>query len=113
VTSASSTEVPEHLTENEWRLLRQIAVSGEAVDPDLPERRPGKTIRLVVNACAYSCCGRGWQRRDGYEQTYHGYVDNLTDRTLMLYSVGIGTVSYVLAVRFFEIEELVLLNGSA
>lgn len=72
-------------------------------------------VRLVVTSCAYSCCGRGWRRRDGYEQEYVGWVDNLDLRvvapdpdsitrfepfkegTLMLYSPGVGTVSYVIA----------------
>lgn len=68
-----------------------------------------RTVEVVVNACAYSCCGRGWQRRDGYEQTYVGYVDNLHPPedgavgTFMLYSVGLGTISYVCAIRFDEV----------
>lgn len=71
-----------------------------------------RPLRIVVNACAYSCCGRGWRRRDGYLQEYVGYIDNLTEpdeargivRTFMLYSVGLGTISYVVAVRDFEVE---------
>lgn len=65
------------------------------------------TLDVVVSSCAYSCCGRGWQRRDGYEQMYAGYVDNLQadePGTFMLYSVGLGTISYVLALRFDEVE---------
>lgn len=69
-------------------------------------------VELVVTGCAYSCCGRGWQRRDGYEQTYVGYVDNLevtvglSDGAFMLYSVGMGTISYVLAVRLEEVADV-------
>lgn len=48
-------------------------------------------------------------RRDGYEQTYHGYIDNFGEPegnkvgTFMAYSLGLGTISYVLAVRFGEV----------
>jgi hypothetical protein len=69
-----------------------------------------RVLDVAVNACAYSCCGRGWKRRDGYEQLYRGYVDNLQEPedgaagTFMLYAVGIGTISYVIAVRFDEVE---------
>lgn len=64
----------------------------------------GRIVAVDVNACAYSCCGRGWQRRDGYLQCYRGWIDNLGDGGFMLYSPGIGTLSYVLAVRFDEVE---------
>lgn len=77
-----------------------------------------RLVRVVVTGCAYSCCGRGWDRRDGYEQTYSGYVDNLQEPetvklagqevthagTFMLYAAGIGTISYVIACRFFEVD---------
>lgn len=69
-----------------------------------------KTVR--VSDCAYSCCGRGWHRRD-YEATYTGYIDNYEERdgeragNFMLYSVGIGTISYVIAVRDFELLEVI------
>ena len=71
-------------------------------------------LEVVVNGCAHSCCGRGWRRRDGYEQTYYGYVDNLHPPepgrvgTFMLYSPGVGTLSYVVAVRFDEVEAIAL-----
>lgn len=71
-----------------------------------------EVLDVVVHACAYSCCGRGWRRKDGYEQSYCGRIDNLTEPdeqhgghgTFMLYSMGVGTLSYVLAVRFDEVE---------
>jgi hypothetical protein len=69
-------------------------------------------VEIVVTGCAYSCCGRGWQRRDGHEQAYRGWVDNLelpqdgAAGTFMLYSPGIGTLSYVVAVRFDEVQEV-------
>lgn len=50
-------------------------------------------------------------RRD-YQAEYHGYVDNFEERdgeaagTFMLYSVGIGTISYVIACRDFELVEV-------
>ncbi len=62
-----------------------------------------RIIGITVTGCAYSCCGRGWRRRDGYEQEYSGYVDNLKEGTFMLYSPGLGTLSYVVAVRFDEV----------
>lgn len=60
-------------------------------------------VDLIVTGCAYACCGRPWARRDGYEQGYCGWIDNLDDGTFMLYSPGLGTVSYVVAVRFDEV----------
>lgn len=86
------------------------------------QRDKTQLVRVVVNGCAYSCCGKGWRRRDGYEQDYIGYIDNLKEPepnplasvlgegardhagTFMLYAAGIGTVSYVIACRFFEVE---------
>lgn len=74
-------------------------------------------LTVDVHGCAYSCCGKGWHRRDGYWQQYRGRIDNLqlpTDEelaqgmvgTFMLYSMGVGTVSYVCAVRFSEVEAI-------
>lgn len=71
-----------------------------------------RLVTVVVTGCAYSCCGKGWQRRNGYEQTYTGYVDNLKEPddfnvgTFMLYSPGIGTLSYVIAARFDELADV-------
>lgn len=84
----------------DWDLLREAA-----------DNRP-RLVAVVVTGCAHSCCGRGWQRRDGYEQTYTGWVDNLTEPegeaagTFMLYNPGLGTVSYVVAVRDFEVADV-------
>ena len=72
----------------------------------------GRIVTVTVNACAYSCCGRGWRRRDGYEQTYSGWVDNLQlpsrlrEGSFMLYSPGIGTLSYVVAALFCDTEDV-------
>ena len=77
-------------------------------------QRDRSTLEVVVTGCAHSCCGRGWRRRDGYEQTYYGYVDNLHPPegealgSFMLYSLGVGTLSYVIAVRFDEVEAIAL-----
>lgn len=74
----------------------------------------GRIVDVVVSGCAYACCGKGWLRRDGYEQVYCGYVDNfqdpagLDDGSFMLYSMGIGTISYVVAVRFDEVHDVQL-----
>ena len=71
-------------------------------------------LDVVVHGCAYSCCGSGWQRRDGYWQTYHGRIANLklpdngNGGTFMLYSAGIGTLSYVIAARFDEVEQMMV-----
>ena len=68
-------------------------------------------LDVVVHGCAHSCCGKGWQR-DGCWQTYSGRIDNLklpengNAGTFMLYSTGIGTISYVIAARFDEVEEV-------
>ncbi len=84
----------------DWSLLREAASGGREL------------VTVVVTGCAYSCCGRGWRRRDGYEQTYRGWVDNFEERegaaagTFMLYSPGLGTVSYVVAVRDFEVADV-------
>lgn len=87
-------------------LLRDVAVGGDY------GRGPnaGAIVQVVVSGCRYSCCGRGWQQRVGYEQTYRGYVDNLhapageAIGTFMLYSMGVGTLSYVVAVTMAELE---------
>jgi hypothetical protein len=77
-------------------------------------RRFHDTLQVVFSGCAHSCCGRGWRRRDGYEQTYYGRVDNLhlpdgvNVGTFMLLSAGIGALSYVIAVRFDEVEAIAL-----
>lgn len=76
----------------------------------------GRPLCVTVHGCAFSCCGRGWRRRDGYMQTYRGWIDLLhipTDDddkqkfgTFMLYSQGLGTLNYVVALRFDEVEYL-------
>lgn len=69
----------------------------------------GASLIVTVNSCAYSCCGRGWHRRDGYWQTYRGRIDNLKESepgTFMLYSQGLGTIGYVIAARFYEVEDV-------
>lgn len=102
-------------------LLRSVAVNGGS--------SPGTIVEVVVNGCAYSCCGRGWQRKDGYEQTYRGYIDNFREPdpsgryeqvragereggvgTFMLYSVGVGTLSYVIAATFPELLDVQLVD---
>lgn len=71
-----------------------------------------KHVAVRVTGAAFSCCGRGWTRRDGYEQTFVGWVDNLTDPdgdkqgTFMVYNPGLGTISYVVAIRFFEVLDV-------
>lgn len=89
-------------------LLRTVTVNGGS--------SPGTIVEVVVDGCAYSCCGRGWRRRDGYEQTYRGYVDNLREPdgqllgSFMLYAVGIGTLSYVVAATFGELVDVQLVE---
>lgn len=85
-------------------VLRRVAING-------PES--GRTVAVQVTGCAYSCCGKGWRRRD-YEAVYTGYVDNLQDDdhgTFLLFSRGIGTVSYVCAIRFGEVLDVSFLAG--
>lgn len=65
-----------------------------------------KQVRIVVDACAYACCGRAWQSRDGYEQTYQGYIANLDLPSgsepggARLIARGVGTVSYFVVFTF-------------
>lgn len=72
----------------------------------------GDLVTVTVNGCAYSCCGKGWRRRDGYEQEYTGWIDNLSPAdeggvmTFMLYSGGLGTISYVCAIREDEVLDV-------
>jgi hypothetical protein len=76
------------------------------------QRDKHQLVTVTVTGCAYSCCGKGWLRKDGYEQTYTGYIDNLQEPegaaagTFMLYSAGIGTLSYVIACRFYELVDV-------
>ena len=55
---------------------------------------------------------RGWKRRDGYWRTYSGRSDNRKLSAIgnvgafMLYSAGIDTLSYVIAARFDEVEQI-------
>lgn len=60
-------------------------------------------LHVVVTACAWSCCGRGWQRRDGYEQEYWGWADNVDGGTFMLYNPGLGAPSYVIACKTADV----------
>lgn len=90
-------------------LLRTVTVNGGS--------SPGTIVEIVVSGCAYSCCGRGWLRKDGWEQTYRGYVDNLREPdnvdgqgSFMLYSTGIGTLNYAVAVLFNELLDVQLVE---
>ena len=76
-------------------------------------------LEVVVHSCAHSCCGKGWRRRDGYEQTYYGYVDKLhlpegeAVGSFMLYSTGLGgSLDFVIAARFDEVEAIALHESS-
>lgn len=66
-------------------------------------------ISITVSACDYNCCGRGWLRREGYEQQFVGYVHALVvleDGGLTLVSRGVGTISYSVFARFDEIKHV-------
>ena len=78
-------------------------------------QRDHSVLEVIVNGCAHSCCGRGWRRRDGYEQSYFGYVDNLklpepgVAGTFMLYSTGLGgSLDFAIAARFDEVEAIAM-----
>lgn len=78
-------------------------IRASAADPTDPARM----LRITVSGCAYSCCGRPWIRRDGYEQQYRGYINDLDEEppqiTFLLVSPGLGTVGYWCAIRESEI----------
>lgn len=69
-------------------------------------------VEVVVDACAYACCGRGWQARSGYEQTYRGYVANIDLPSgdepggARLISRGAGTVSYFAVFGFDHVLDV-------
>lgn len=92
------------IDERELELLRSSALNTGG---------DGRILTVITRGCAFSCCGRGWQRRDGYEQTYRGWVDNLhlpegpNVGSFMLYSQGLGTLSYVVAMVFDDVEYVV------
>jgi hypothetical protein len=81
----------------------------DAADLELlrESERTHTLLRVTVSGCAYACCGRGWQRRDGYEQEYVGYVNPLNDEsspvTFLLVAPGLGTISYTCAIRESEV----------
>jgi hypothetical protein len=90
-------------------LLREVQI-GSGLE------REGQDVRILVTGCAYSCCGKGWRRRDGYRQKYIGYIDNLTfpeyegqRGTFMLYAKRLQAV---VAVGFDEVEEVVVAGAS-
>ena len=66
-----------------------------------------RQLHIKVDGCAYSCCGKPWVRRDGYEQDYIGYVNPLDEDppqvTFTLVSPGLGTVAYWCAIRESEV----------
>lgn len=65
-----------------------------------------KEVEIVVDACAYACCGRAWQAREGYEQTYRGYIANIDLSTssepggARLIRRGAGTITYFVVFTF-------------
>lgn len=67
-------------------------------DLELIERslETGVRVELVVTRALYNCCGRGWQERAGYEQTYRGTLRRGAGAggLVMLTAAGIGTISY-------------------
>lgn len=95
------------LSTEELDLLETVNVSSRGL-------RQGEIVEIEVHACAYSCCAKGWRRRDGYPQIYRGYIDNFERAshdgqrtTFMLYAQGIGTLSYVVAVRDDEADSVI------
>lgn len=98
------------LDADELALLERVALNTATG----PER--GQPLRVTVNGCAYSCCGKGWQRRVGHEQVYTGWIDSLnvsSPSSFMVFGIGIGTVSYVVAVLDYEVELVEVAPGLA
>lgn len=69
-------------------------------------------VEIVVDACMYACCGRAWQPREGYEQTYRGYIANLDLPSGdepgggRLISRGIGGPSYFVIFGFDHLADV-------
>lgn len=68
-----------------------------------------QSVRIVVRGCDFSCCSRGWHRRE-YEQELVGRVaahfepDDDTDGLVLLNGDGISSIAYVARIRYREIE---------
>lgn len=62
-----------------------------------------RNVSVTVDACDYNCCGKGWLRREGYEQQYVGRVGVVDSGMFTLTSLGIGTISYVISARFEDV----------
>lgn len=77
----------------------------DAADLELLQTVQGtaEQVRIVVSRCAYSCCGREFLRA-GYDQTYVGRVAHVDATAFLLYANGIGTLSYVVAARYDDVE---------
>lgn len=73
---------------------------------------PRMVVEIVVDACLYACCGRGWQERAGHEQTYRGKIGSLTlsdtedPGGARLTAAGIGTVSYFVIFGFDHVLDV-------
>lgn len=77
----------------------------DAADRELLQLVQGtaEQVTIVVSACVYTCCGRD-RLREGYEQTYTGRIAHVDETAFLLYANGIGTLSYVVAARYDDVE---------
>jgi hypothetical protein len=77
----------------------------DAGDLKLLQRAQGtaEQVTVVLSSCVYSCCGRSFARA-GYEQSYTGRIAHVDDNAFLLYANGIGTLSYVVAARYEDVE---------
>lgn len=97
---------PEGIELDDWMTLLEVATSGPAVEARQGAPRMGEVVEVRVSRCVYACCGKGSELREGYEQTYRGYVASLSRRSFLLTNQGLGTVSYTVVVELDELLEL-------
>jgi hypothetical protein len=74
----------------------ELAILREAAIGPVRGARAGEHVTLEVAAAAVSRNGSEWERVGAHEA--QGWVDNLTDATVMLYDREVVT-----AVRFYEV----------
>lgn len=68
-------------------------------DAVLAAKESGDDLAITVSSCTHICCGRV-SKREGYEQSYQGFVLSVGAEGFMLEKPGIGKYTYRVAVQF-------------